>query len=395
MNPQARTAPPSADEAFSLPMWPVFLASMPFFFLNFSLPIYARNLGANATEVGAMFAIFTVTTLCVRPLVGWALDRYSRRPFFIAAFTFYLVSMVVFSAVDSLTHFYVARFLQGIGASLMWVTTRVLIAQQVEANTRGLQMGRLAGKSAQGSLVGAFYGFTLIGFLPGETAWTISFAGYAVAAFIALAVSTTMAATSRPREHLQREHISLAGIDTRIKKLFVIVFVTSFANALTLPIYLLYLQDTFSLAYWQLGLAFFPAGIVFSMLPAYAGRWSDQRGRIPMIFIGLLMAGSMSLILPFAGGIVQLAVTYLLFSAGWAIASPAEDALLADWSGEGLQGRIFGFKEAVAGMGATAGPLVGGVIYDLVSMELAFVINGVLLLLTALLARLWVNTTSA
>jgi hypothetical protein len=54
----------------------VFFASMAFVFLNFSLPIYAADLGVGAVGIGAMFAIYTGTMLCVRTLVGGFIYDY-------------------------------------------------------------------------------------------------------------------------------------------------------------------------------------------------------------------------------------------------------------------------------------------------------------------------------
>jgi len=75
---------------------PVFLGSMAFVYMNFSLPIYVREQQVDAVVIGGMFTTFTVTMLICRPLVGWALDRFGRRPFFTAAFVFYALAAVWF-----------------------------------------------------------------------------------------------------------------------------------------------------------------------------------------------------------------------------------------------------------------------------------------------------------
>jgi MFS family permease len=68
-----------------------------------------------------MYAVFTGTILLILPLDGFCLDRFGRRRFFSSAFFFYVQAMLVFSQSTDLHGFYLARFLQGIGASLMWV----------------------------------------------------------------------------------------------------------------------------------------------------------------------------------------------------------------------------------------------------------------------------------
>ena len=71
------------------------------------------------------------------------------------------------------------------------------------------------------------------------------------------------------------------------------------------------------------------------------------------------------------------------------MASPAEDALVADLAPAALRGSVMGAKEAAAGVGAALGPLAGGYVYEYWSQELAFVFNGLLLLTTSMLAFVW------
>ena len=65
----------SADESSSL-QWPILLGSLAFGILSFLLPVYGKRLGGSALGIGGLFSIFSITTVLVHPLVGWALDRF-------------------------------------------------------------------------------------------------------------------------------------------------------------------------------------------------------------------------------------------------------------------------------------------------------------------------------
>jgi MFS family permease len=374
---------------------PVFLGSVAFIFLNFSLPIYTRNLGADAVAIGGMYTAFTLTMLLFRPIVGWALDRFGRRWFFTFSFVFYALAMLAFSGAESMVDFYFARFLQGIGASLMWVAARTIIADLTADGDRGRQMGRLTSVSVQGSMTGAFYGFTLMAMMPVAEAWQAAFAGYAVAAGVGFGLSLWRVRETGVVRDLRGGELPPVDLTPPLLRLLVIVALSSFASALIEPIYLIYLQDKFDLSIRALALAFFPAGIVFAILPNYSGRWADRYGRAPMIVAGVAAAGTVSLALPWVPGIAWIALLYTLFAAGWAIANPAEDALLGDMTDAGNRGRTFGYKEAAAGVGAAFGPLVGGFVYEYLAAELAFVVNGTLLVLTAVLVWFWFGRHAA
>ena len=364
----------------------IFLGSAAFVFINFGLPIYADEIGLDAVVIGGTYTVFMVTVLIVRPLVGVGLDRLGRRWFFVLAFLFYTAAMLVFAHMEGAIGLYVARFVQGLGASFMWVTAQTMIADLNDANSRGIEMGRLTTHSVRGSMFGAIYGFTLLGFMPLSEAWAIAFLGYAAVSALAFLWSLLKVSETRV---VSEEKLSSWTFTPELKKIFVLVFLTGFASALIEPIYLIYLKNKFDLHLIVLAWVFLPSGIVFAILPRYSGAWSDRLGRGPVIAVGILFAGLVSASLPFWPGVILIAISYILFAVGWAMASPAVDALVADLAPEGARGRIIGFQEAAAGVGAAFGPLVGGAMYEYVSPESAFVANGLILLVTAGLAWFW------
>ena len=369
----------------------LFLGSTAFVFLNFSLPVRADDLGFSATAIGGMYAVFTGTILLIRPLVGFFLDRYGRRWFFTAAFVFYTAAMTVFAQGDTLVDFYMARLLQGLGASLMWVSARTMVADLNDTGSRGEAMGRLTTTSVRGSMLGAVYGFTLLGFLPMQQAWIGAFAGYALLTAAALVwslfrVSESRVILDKPVSPHRQQRVVWS---MELRKVFVIVVLSAFASALIEPIYLIYLKNKHQVGVQLLAFAFLPAGIVFAIVPAYAGRWSDRIGRAKILALGILFAGCVSVALPFWSSLVLVAASYILFAFGWAMADPVIDALVADLSPADYRGRIMGALEAFAGIGAALGPVIGGYIYDTWAAEAAFVLNGVTLIFTAALAYVW------
>jgi MFS family permease len=264
-----------------------------------------------------------------------------------------------------------------------------MIADITGDGARAETMGQLNATSVRGGMVGAVYGFTLLGMMPIQQAWSWAFGGYALlalAGLIVAAIRSPETRTATPPSQQMPVQISVP-----LRRLLMIVLLSNFASALVEPIYLIYLQDKFSLGIRELAFAFFPAGIVYATLPRYAGRLTDRVGRTPMIALGVSCAALVSLLLPWLSGIVWVAACYTLFAAGWALAGPAEDALVGDLSSDLDRGRVFGFKEAAASAGAALGPLVGGAIYDHWRPELAFVTNGLLLLVTAALVTGWLQ----
>ena len=94
-----------------------FWVSFPFGILTFVLPIYGRELGATALEVGGFFSAVSLVPVVVRPFLGRALDRWGRRPFLLLGLLGYAVAMVMFCFADTVLLLTVARFARA-GAGL-------------------------------------------------------------------------------------------------------------------------------------------------------------------------------------------------------------------------------------------------------------------------------------
>jgi MFS family permease len=369
------------------------LISFPNVFLTFSLPIVAKNMGASAVEIGALFSLFTISLMVLRPLVGMGLDRYGRRPFFIAALAIYGVTNLIFALSDNLDGLYLGRLCQGIGASLLFISIDTITADLTEPEVRAAAMGENIEKLTRGGMYGAFLSFTLLGMLPITEAWRASFLGFGLLALVSVGIAYRRLPETRPEQMDEAGAGGLAKLNLapQLVRLMLVVFVTGFAYALIEPIYLIFLQDRFEVHILQLAWAFLPAGIVFAVLPSRLGRLSDRMGRTRILAGGLLLAGTLYIALPNLPGLLWLVVLYTTAAVGWAMSDPAKTALVADLANEDQRGRVFGIYELVTGAGRSLGPLAGGFLYDNFSHELPFYLNGSILLLSAIWVLLYLT----
>lgn len=362
---------------------PLFLASGSFAIISLLLPIYARELGASATAIGGLFTVFTATVLLLRPIAGWALDRYGRRPFLLGALACYIAAMLCFSAGTDLLGLYLARFLQGSGAAVMWLTVRTIVADTVGDDSRARIMGRVTEQSVRGSMVGAFYGFTLLGFLPMATAWRWSFLGYALLAAVALLVG----ARTVPETRREGESEEVPPWSRALLRLAAIVWTVAFAEALIGPVFLILLTDRFDVSPDKIG-AVFAGGLMYAFVPSRAGAWGDRIGRYRVLVVGLLLAATVNVSFPFLPNVWWLVVLYAVLAAAWAMVHPQLEALAAAETTAMSRGRMLARFEVASGTGAAVGPLIGGWLYDNWHVATPFVVNSSLLVLTVLVVLL-------
>ena len=385
MTSKTESRPPLVDSLNR----PFFLWSMPFIFLYFGLPIIGKVFGASALEVGGLFSVLTGTTLLLRPLVGWCLDRFNRKPFLIIAMVIYAISMLLFAFADSVTSLYVARLIQGVGSALLWTTANTIVADLTQSSERGKTLGRISEVTNQGGMVGIFLASALMIFLSEEWGWKLSFLLFSLFTFIAAWLVYRRVPSTRG---VIREKTLKIQLSPKLYFLFVVVFLTGVPEAMLSPIYLTYLQDKFTTSTWVLALAFFPAGLVTAFLSSWLGSLSDRFGRIPMIAIGLAGTGLISLALPYLPSILWLGILYTLNAVLWGVSEPAETALVAELTGSERLGMGYGLYDLVENLGFTVGPLAGGLLYDTLGREMPFLLNGLILLICSGLVLIFMRS---
>lgn len=381
-----RQAAPEKQDTTVLHL-PLFFSSFAFFVLIVGLPIYGKSLGANAMEIGGLFSIFTLANMILRPIIGRALDRFGRRPFFIFAVLSYTIAMGLFAVAGGLGGLYLARLMQGIAAACLWTSARTITADLATPAERGKAMGRMQEMSVRGGLVGMLLGFPVMGAFPGLMGWQVAFLSYTALAAMGAWLAWKSVPETRPTAPaLQTETrpISRQLLNRQLLRLMVIVFTTGFSAAMILPLFLIFLQDKFSTDMGSLGLAFLPFFIVMAVLPSHLGKLSDRFGRALLMAIGLMGAGLVSLLLPHLPSLVWLGVLYTCSAIGWAMANPAEAAMVADLAGSDTRGQVYGLYAFADSFGATLGPLLGGWLYDAVGHAVPFYLNGLILGASAL-----------
>jgi MFS family permease len=367
----------------------IFLVSFPFGILGFLLPIYGRELGASAVEVGAFFSAFSVVPLIVRPFLGRALDRWGRRPFLIAGLAGYLATAVVFGMATSVWMLTAARFLQGIGSAFLWLTAYTMVADVSDTSGRGQGFGSIDEATNRGAIIGAGIGFTLIVALQqaGETdwrqVWWAMFVVYALTTIGALVVAWRGTHETRPAGLAVVP--ASRSISRRLLTLMGIVLLTGASSAMVWPLLVIFLQDSLQAGAAELAMAYLPAALISSVLPSRMGIVSDRFGRKRPMILGLVIGAGASALIPQLRSLGALAVLWSIESAGYAASVPAERAFVADIAGEDVRGTSYGLYTFALFLGAAIGPLLGGWLYDNVGQAAPFYLNTVVLAIGALL----------
>jgi MFS family permease len=355
----------------------IFWISLPFGILGFVLPIYGKEIGAGALQIGLFFSVFFFMTVILRPLVGTWLDRIGRRTFFVAGLAVYTLSMTAFAFSEQTWTILLARGLQGVASACMWLAAQAITADVASEAERGRSFGSLGQSSSQGQILGTFIGFGVLVQMGMRSGWRLLFLGFACAGVLATVFAWRRLKETRPA--VQRSENHPIRWTRNWNLLLLVTLVTGAAVAMLEPVMMIFLQEKFTQDVAMLALAFLPAGLVWALLPSRLGRLADRLGRKPLMVLGMAVAAMSSFLIPGLGSLVLLAGLWALQALCYAAGDPAEQALVADLTGGDQRGRAYGYYAMAAGIGATFGPLAGGWLYQSVGASAPFFANGVVL----------------
>ncbi len=388
----------SNSQARPLPSlwWAMFLVSLPFGILGFVMPIYGKELGASAVEIGGLFSALALVPIFVRPFLGFALDRWGRRPFLLLGLGGYVVAMIVFCLSNTVQLLTAARFIQGWGQAFLWLAAVTIVADVASVTGRGHNFGQIDEAISRGALIGTTLGFTAIFTLAGfklklTQAWFWLFLAYTLPALLAFGIAWRGIGETRP--DATRAPIDQRPLSRQLAALMGIVFATGASSAMVWPLLMIFLQDHLHADIRALGFAYLPAALISSFLPSRLGRVADRWGRKPPMIIGLIVGALASALIPHLGSLVALALLWTIESASYAAATPAERAFVADIAGEDVRGSSYGLYTFAYFLGAAVGPLAGGWLYDNTNPAMPFYLNTIVLLISAVLVAMVLRET--
>jgi MFS family permease len=373
----------------------MFFVSQPFFIMGLLLPVYGKGVGANAVEIGLIFSAFSVVTILMRPIVGWALDRFGRRPFYVIGMSAYALTMVGFAYSGSVWNFVGARLLQGMASAFAMLAASAIIADVTTEKNRAQAFGKLAQASSRGSIIGAMLAFAiyntprLVARFSGTDLQVMLFLAYAGFSIIAFMI----ALAQLPETKAQTKKVAQRPIvwSRPWLLLILVTLVTAAAWSMTSPILILFLQDRLEMSIDIIAWAFLPSGLVWATMPSRLGKLADRFGRKPLMVLGLGVSAVTMFILPTLTSILGLAVLWSLLALCFAAGDPAEQALVAELTGGDQHGRAYGFYVMASDIGAALGPLGGGWLYDTISPSAPFVTTGMILALCGLVLFLFLQ----
>lgn len=338
-------------------------------------------------EIGGLFSVFSLAMLIIKPLIGRWADYRGYKSLLVVGMFLYAIAFGVFAGIKGVGSLYAARAIQAVAAAAFGIATYGIVTRSAKEHDIAQQLGERTAATTKGILIGSGLCFFVLygaGFIGG---WKRLFIIFAIAAVIGglIVIAKVPESEKRPTRHEPMKKMR-KKLSREILKLLLITFITSVASSMLGPMLMIYLQDRFTNNLVLLACAFMPSTIVYSVLAVRIGRMSDKYGRVKVMIIGLLVSGGISLMIPVASSLSMLGVLWCVDSVGELLSTPAEQAFYYELANEDQIGEMYGIYSMVGSLGSVVGPLLGGVIYERISPDLTFYVQGAWLGLAGLLA---------
>ncbi|MFN2578988.1 MAG: MFS transporter [Pyrinomonadaceae bacterium] len=335
------------------------------------LPYYAEGtkFGATPSQVGLLFASYSIMQLVFAPVLGRLSDKHGRRPVLLASLLGTALGFLILGFATTLWMLFLGRIIDGISGGNI-STAQAYIADVTTKEDRAKGMGLIGAAFGLGFVFGPAIGGIL-------SRWGINvpflFAG-ALALANAVLLFFALPETVTPDHPARVSAASGRGFDQ------VIIALRKPALASVLTIHFLgivafsIMTASFSLfMMFRLGYDAFHNGWIFAFVGVISaivqggliGRLVKKFGEPSLVIAGALLFTASLFVVPFVRsntGLATVLVIAAVTSIGQALTAPTLGSLASKSASAAEQGSVLGVMQSVASLARAVGPTLAAVL---------------------------------
>jgi len=375
----------------------IILNSLGFFFLGFWISIVARlDMGASNFQIGLVIVANVIGRMISGIYIGFIADRIKSRTslVLIGSFGRGFAYFIIYASFIS-NHILllgIGYFILGHMAGIFWVPFNMFVAEKSSKDHRSQAYGKRDSINAVGQIIGGVFGFTLLMFTSAYTDNPIVIYSaipiYGIANFIAGIIFYRKVDESIKFSNLNNDSINDIPNDLSQKNKFFnstsmiigaiflvsLLFFGSINGSIARPYLNIYvienIESNINLVVW----AYLPTGLLATLLAPKLGVLVDKLHPLVGITVTSSLGALMTWFLINAANIWAFSFLLLFDMAIGMSAGLIFQNLYSRISTE-HRGKIFGVGDFFAFFGAVIGPLLGGIVMDLISPQFPFIIS--------------------
>lgn len=354
------------------------------------LPVYAKQLGADAFQLGIIVASFSAAQLLSAPLWGRVSDRYGRRPALLIGLGASALGYVVFAFANSIWLILLSRVIQGAGGGTTGVI-QAYVADAVEPKNRAKALGWLSAATNLGVTLGPAIGSAMTWvarWAPGMTAAVLCLINMVFAArFLTESHTVSARAQSKgarsPAQAVWRVLRHPGEVPSRLIWIYMIAIGAFYGVNSLISFFLI---ERFGVTEKTIGFFFMYMGslnVVFRVF--LLGRVIDRLGEAKTVRLGTGFLATGLALIPFVRTYPALAIAVAFLPLGATFAFPSVTALLSQVVSTNERGLVMGVQQTFGGVMRVIYPPIAGKLWVLAGAPLPFLTSSVLVASTILM----------
>lgn len=363
------------DRSIQVLLLSMFVAMLGLGIVGPIMPLYAENLGATFTQIGLLSSAWSISRFIFSAPAGRLSDTYSRKKVMIAGLGAYAAVSLLYVWAWSFNSLLAFRFIHGIGSAMVMPVAMAYAAELSPAGQEGKTMGTMNMAIFGGMGMGPLIGGTLTDY------FSLSAPFYVMCAMTSISLLMVLVFLPETEKSQGRTKTNPSFRKVLQNRILLGNFVFRTINSLGrgsifgfLSIYM-----ATSVLDGGLGMSVTLAGIVLTIgqlssaiLQRPCGVLADRYSKKKLIIAGGALAVVGMALFPLAQTFLHIIIARLVFSLGSALMTPAMSAI------DAIEGKQYGIGTTMSVMqssmslGNMAGPLISGVIADVLSLRPIF-----------------------
>lgn len=335
------------------------------------LPFYAEGtkFGATPSQVGLLFASYSVMQLVFAPILGRLSDKYGRRPVLLFSLLGTAAGFMILGFATTLWMLFVGRIIDGISGGNI-STAQAYIADVTTKENRAKGMGLIGAAFGLGFVFGPAIGGILSRWgvnVPFMFAGALAFAN-AILLYFTLPETVTADHPARVSAAAGRgwQQLFSALREPRLAYVLTIYFLGIVAFSIMTASFSLFLMFRLGYDAFHNGWIFAFVGIISAAIQGgLIGKLVKKFGEPLLVIVGALMFSASLVVIPFvtpATGLLAILTIGAVISIGQALSAPSLSSLASKSASAGEQGGVLGVMQSVASLARAVGPSLAAVL---------------------------------